>query len=267
MAVFEFSLFSKDCGGQMSVAMILPIFEKQDERIAEGERFQTLWFLHGGGGDHLSALHRTNIEYYAVKNKLAVVFPSVGRCHYANVPELGDFFDYLSDELPSLLRKYFPLSPAREDNFVCGTSAGALGAAKLAFTFPERYCAAGLFSMPPERPSDFEARFGREDPLVKRLISLFGDDLGALDGGPEDVGALAARYAAEGDGGLALFCCCGEDDPGFAVHQNFVEELSGLGIPLTSVSGPGGHAWSYWNAQFGPFFDWLPLKERDFFPL
>lgn len=62
MSQFSISIKSKSIGGQTSVSIILPIFEGMDDLIQPGEKFQTLWLLHGGAGDHTDYVRKTSIE-------------------------------------------------------------------------------------------------------------------------------------------------------------------------------------------------------------
>ena len=258
MSAMQISVFSHECGGNMPVSIVLPTFEKNASKL-DRSSCKTLWLLHGGGGDHTSFLCRSKIALYAIEHSIAVVMPFVGRCHYANIPDLGNFFDYLSDELPSLLRSTFPLSPEREDNFVCGASAGALGAAKLAFTFPERFAAVGLFSVPPLRPALFETKHHEELPLSRRLKRIFGDDLSACDGGPDDIESLIesyARYSAESFP-LKVFTACGDIDPGLQTHLACLDQLKANGVPYHSETIRGAHEWRVWDKALEDYVEWM----------
>jgi S-formylglutathione hydrolase FrmB len=56
------------------------------------------------------------------------------------------YWDFVSQELLHKARGFFPLSSAREDNFVAGLSMGGYGALKLALSLPERFAAAASLS-------------------------------------------------------------------------------------------------------------------------
>ena len=58
------------------------------------------------------------------------------------------YFTYVSEELPTLCRRMFSLSAAREKNYVFGLSMGGYGAMKCALTYPGRY-ARGISGMRP----------------------------------------------------------------------------------------------------------------------
>lgn len=58
----------------------------------------------------------------------------------------GAFYTYIVEELPVLMRQFFPLSEKREDNFIAGNSMGGYGAMKIGINNPDRYAAIGCFS-------------------------------------------------------------------------------------------------------------------------
>lgn len=57
----------------------------------------------------------------------------------------GAFYTYIVEELPVLMRQFFPLSEKREDNFIAGNSMGGYGAMKIGINNPDRYAAIGCF--------------------------------------------------------------------------------------------------------------------------
>ena len=77
---------------------------------------------------------------------LAVVMPAVHLSFYTDMAYGGKYWQFISEEVPAVVRDMFPLSSEREDNFVAGLSMGGYGAFKLALTYPERYAAAASLS-------------------------------------------------------------------------------------------------------------------------
>lgn len=91
-------------------------------------------------------MRRTNIERYAAARNLAVVMPAVGRSFYQDMAAGPRYWTFLSEELPAIMRGFFPLSEKRADNFAAGLSMGGYGAMRLALAHPERFAAAASFS-------------------------------------------------------------------------------------------------------------------------
>ncbi len=260
MASFTLSLKSDALGGQTSVSVVLPVFEDMESEIRAGERFQTLWLLHGGGGDHTDYLRKTAIEHWAVRHKLAVVMPEVGNSFYNDLPDGPQCYAYVVDELPRLLRKHFPLSDLREDNFIAGLSMGGFGAAKCAFNHPERYAAVALMSTGPVGPHQLARLFPQDDARFERT---FGK-MDAIPGTANDVWhvleqAMAAKVALP-----RIYDCCGTEDFAYEHFQAFRTFAEGIGVPVTYAEWPGTHSWDFWNEALPRIIDWLPLKERGF---
>jgi S-formylglutathione hydrolase FrmB len=105
-----------------------------------------LYLLHGLSDDHTAWSRYTSIGRYAEAAGLAVVMPAVHRSFYANESAGHRYWDFVSEELPEVVRTFFQVSDRSEDTFVAGLSMGGYGAVRLALTFPGRYAAAASMS-------------------------------------------------------------------------------------------------------------------------
>lgn len=270
MAQFTFSMFSPSVGGQTFVTVMLPIGAEYESTIQPGEKFQTLWLLHGGGGNSSEWARMTDIERIALNHKLAVVMPDVGSNFYSDLPNGPQYFKFVADELPAFLRKHFPMSDKREDNFVAGLSMGGFGAAKCAFNYPERYGAVGLMSTGPMNPIQLMKVMEhlRADGRVR------GDEwyqklFGGKDKIPcscNDIWFLLERAVQEKRELPLIYDCCGTEDmtyAGFLAFQRFARRI---GLDVTFEEGPGCHDWDFWEEYLHKFIAWLPLlKNRNYF--
>lgn len=88
--------------------------------VVKRDKHPVLWLLHGGSDDDTIWLRRTSIERYVSELGLAVVMPQVHLSFYTDMAYGGQYGTFLMDELPRIARSFFPLSEAREDNFVAG---------------------------------------------------------------------------------------------------------------------------------------------------
>jgi putative tributyrin esterase len=77
---------------------------------------------------------------------LAVVMPAAQRSFYTDMVTDQRYWTFISEEVPTLARHFFPLSEDRNENYVAGLSMGGYGAFKLALSYPERYAAAASLS-------------------------------------------------------------------------------------------------------------------------
>ena len=127
-------------GLNISVEVILP----QGEVPPRGHR--TVWLLHGMSDNETMWQRRTSIERYADAHNVAVVMPAVQLSCYADMAHGYPFYTFVTEELPRVMREFFPLSSAREDNYVVGLSMGGEGACKIGLSKPENYSVIGCLS-------------------------------------------------------------------------------------------------------------------------
>lgn len=257
MALIDCKFFSETLGMCSSLRVILP--ETTERRIgdvgvsrAAQPAFRghpTLFLLHGLSDDESIWTRATNVERYAAALGLAVVMPNVHRSFYSNMVHGYRYWDFVSRELLEKARAFFPLSHAREDNFVAGLSMGGHGAFKLALTLPETFAAgaslsgvADVSAFRHERVQDYELIFG---------------PTGAGRGSEQDLFHLAATLAASGRPRPRLFQCCGTEDFLLAQNREFRDHVQPLGFDYLYEEGPGLHDWAYWDKMIARTLDWL----------
>ena len=221
--------------------------------------YPTLYLLHGLSDDHTIWLRRTSIERYAAARNLAVVMPAVARSFYQDMASGLRCWTFLSEELPTLCRQWFPLSEDREDNFAAGLSMGGYGALRLALARPDRFAAAASLS----GALDLARRLreaGKEGSLVSRgeWEGMFGREL-ASGGTDCDLFALARKVSESKGPKPKLFLCCGTEDPLLEENRAFRKHLDAVKLPNTYEESPGQHDWGYWDSQIQRVLDWLPL--------
>lgn len=248
MALIQCDFFSETLQLSTSMNVVLP----QPARA----RYPVLYLLHGLSDDHTTWLRHTSIERYADALGLAVVMPTVQRSFYADMAHGNRYWTFVSQELPSLAHGFFPISDAREDNFVAGLSMGGYGAFKLALSFPQRFAAAASLSGALDQAGGMEYA---DAAFLAEMENIYGD-LDKLAGSPNDVMHLARRLAKSTGPRPRLYQCCGTED--FLYHQNlrFRDQGLKLGLDLTYEEGPGEHEWGYWDRMIQRVLAWLPLQ-------
>ncbi|MDF2669669.1 MAG: esterase [Paenibacillus sp.] len=210
-----------------------------------------LTLLHGLSDDHSTWVRRTSIERYAASKNVAIIMPAVNRSFYANMVHGGDYWTFISEELPAAARSYFRLSDRREDNFVAGLSMGGYGAFKLALRCPDRYAAAASLS----GALDIETR---RDTFPQDYANIFGID-SKLKGSEHDLFHLASELAASGEPRPMLFQACGTEDFLYKDNQQFLGHARELGLDLVYEEEPGSHEWGYWDMKIQRVLQWLPI--------
>ena len=266
MAFFDSHFFSETLGLSVSAHVLVPQATQRQIGMAGGARsgvpedgFPTLTLLHGLSDDHTIWMRRTSIERYAAAKNLAVVMPAVGRSFYQDLVSGPRYWSFVSEELPALMRGFFPLAASREANFVAGLSMGGYGALRLALAHPERYAAAASLSgaLDVVRICRDSGREGSRLSAAE-VESMFGPKREA-EGGASDLRALANRGLHSGAVRPKLYLSCGTEDPLLEENRALHRDLQTLGFEHTYEERPGAHEWGFWDAEFQRVLDWLPL--------
>lgn len=258
MAFFSCRHFSESLGMQTEAYVIIPQSASPRQigisSSAPRAEWPCLWLLHGLSDDHTIWTRRTSIERYAEEAGIAVVMPNGQRSFYTDMARGQAFWAYLSEELPLLLRDFFPLSARREDNAVAGLSMGGYGAAKWLLRRTECFLAGASLS----GVLDIGARYrmaihNPEEALRLQTMQLaFGDT--DPTGTEEDLLALASRL---GQNAPPLLQICGTEDFLYEDNLRFRDHALSCGLPLTYREGPGAHTWGYWDTEIQTVITWL----------
>jgi len=216
----------------------------------------TLYLLHGLGDNSSSWTRQSSLERYVWKKNLAVVMPEVHRSYYTDMLRGNNYWTFLSEELPAIARKFFPLSDKREDNFVAGLSMGGYGAFKLALSCPERFCAAAALSGALDR----RARMDDVGKLAEDFANTFGS-MEAYTGSPNDLLYLASELAKSEKPRPRLFQCCGTADFIYPENLTFRDHCQAIGLALDYHEHPEEeHEWAYWDRMIQDVLEWLPIR-------
>lgn len=234
-----------------------------------GGELPVLWLLHGGGGTHSDWQRFTNVERYASDQGIAVVMPCAGASRYCNMTYGGDYYDYLVNELPGVIRHFCPqLSEKRELNYIAGLSLGGSGAISLGMRNPDKFGAIGVFSassiIPLEhlRPLSAGGPQPPGGPGKKSVCMLnFGvENTGDLVGTEHDVLMHARNNVAVGNPLPWVFHAVGTEDHAYPVGlglKAFFEGFEGNPYHYEFHEEPGSHSWDFWDKWVRAFLGWL----------
>src|SRR5215212_6436429 len=242
MILNEVNLFSETLDMSSAVHVLIP--QRTQDKIKSGRRphYRTLYLLHGRTDDHTAWQRQTSIERYVEGLNLVVVMPAVHLSFYTDMAHGGKYWQFISEEVPTLVRELFSLSSDRKDNFVAGLSMGGYGTFKLALMHPERYAAAASLSGGLDVVDTIRADNPRNDEeKLEMLRNVFGD-LKNVPGSKHDLIALA-KQAAEAPVKPRLYQCWGTEDFLYPDNIRFREAIRKLPLDLTYEEGPGEHDW------------------------
>lgn len=211
---------------------------------------KTIYLLHGltgacGDWTDFTALPARAEEYDAL-----FIMPEAGRSFYMDQKNGGNYFSYIADELPDLVRRVFRVSAKREDTVVAGCSMGGFGALKCALSRPGTFgwcCAfssACLFLKDDleKNRAHFLERYG--EPIFRDFSAILGEDLAWR---PDMELLELAKHTARLPEKPAVYAACGEGDPFLTDNARFKRELEGLGYDLIYEELPGEHNWAFFD--------------------
>ncbi len=248
MALMHVHYYSEALNVQTTVDVILP--EPRQgigvEAAGDDQLPKVLYLLHGYSDDHTIWQRRTSIERYAAAYNLAVIMPGVNHSFYCNEAYGERYWDFVAEELPRVMHRFFRLSDKPEDTFVAGLSMGGYGAMKLALNHPERFGAAASFSG------------------ATTILGKISSNLGKrLSGGKSLRGTECDLYHMMKVNGAAekkprLYVACGTADFLYDQHQKFVPALKKAGWDVTRCDEPGAtHEWGFWDREIAKFLPWM----------
>ena len=268
MALLEIQIYSEVLMKEVSLAVILPLPTitnmEYGDHVAypdHHQKYQTLWLLHAATGDYTKCLRSSRIETYAREHQLAVVMPSLENSCGHNIPYYGDFFTFITEELPAKLGAVLPLSRKREHNFVAGPSIGGYTAFMLALRRPEQYAAAiSLAGGLDLKLAGTNKNTERWFTLIKQ--SLFGENNEYYDPHIHDLEVIAQDLKESGKIQPRFYACCGEEDLYRHVGQGVIASMQAMGFDVTYVMGHGRHDWDYWDSHLREAIEGLQLNRE-----
>lgn len=252
MAFLQTQFFSEALVVAVTVNVILPEPKMgigiQTAEVAQ-EDPAVLYLLHGYSDDHSIWMRRTSIERYAAAHNLAVIMPAVNHSFYTNEQTGERYWDFVADELPRAMHKFFRLSKDPARTFVAGLSMGGYGSLKLALTFPERFAAAASFSGC-VNIADMTERKNQASNFTR----IFGS-VDALPGSENDLFYLLEKNA-KAPHRPRLYVSCGTADFLYHQHQAFLPQAAKYDWDVTHYEKPGAiHEWGFWDEQIKTFIE------------
>lgn len=251
MALINLDFFSEALGMQSEVLVVMPqrggLGEIGVTNNGGGRNIKVLYLLHGLSDDQTIWMRRTSIERYAGYYGICVVMPNGHRSFYTDMKYGGDYYKYITKELPMRMQEFFNVSDKREDTFIAGLSMGGYGALKAALREPDRYAAASALSAVTdiaefcgERSELFTAIFGEgqavpdEDDLIKLVDAHKNDKIKP-----------------------GVFIGIGRQDGLYDQNVRFKKILEDNGYDLTYRESDGVHCWEFWDEYIQYTLQWM----------
>lgn len=213
--------------------------------LTQKEDYGVLVLLHGLHKDRKEWLLDSQMPFLVRELPLLVVMPTCRNAFYVNTANGYAYMDYITKEIPSLIRAMFPVSPDPRRWTVMGESMGGYGSLVCGLHHPEVFGGIAAFSpvtdiskAPALLPDVcFEDVFGSREEAVQKGFDLFG----------------LAEQLKEAP---PVRMCCGKSDPLLDMNRRFYEKIRSF--PDVAYSeGEGGHDFLYWNPMIPEVLSWI----------
>jgi putative tributyrin esterase len=247
MALLTMKFYSQVLGMNSSIQIIIP-----DMCIEDG-KYPVLYALHGASENYTRWLRETAVERYANKYGIAVIIPETAQGYYTDMKDGYDYFTYISDEIPKIIKDTFPkITTEKKYTFIAGVDIGGYGAMKMLFSKDSAFSSAASISgilsikkyMQYVKTNNYE--------LLPRLINIWGN-IEELDSEKIELIGIIKKITSEDQ---RLFLCWGNDD--FTKDWN-IEFLNFYNdkFNIESYEYEGNHSWESWSEQLEKLFEWL----------
>jgi S-formylglutathione hydrolase FrmB len=247
MSLLQMTFRSKVLNLDSPVNLILP----EDNDGVSKPPYKLLYLLHGYSDDHTAWLRNTRIHSHVWGRNIAVVMPAAAHSFYCNEFHGKRYWDYISEELPMMVGKYFNLPENRENTYVAGLSMGGYGAAKLALNYPERFAGAICLSGAMGCVNDGSG-------IIPPIFNDLFENVDAYLNGNSNLFKLAPEVAKlPPEQKPRFFLTCGTKDFLRPEVLRFDKMMKGLDFDYTYIEDMGfEHTWDYWDYRIQTGLDW-----------
>jgi putative tributyrin esterase len=216
--------------------------------------YPTLYLLHDMGDNHSSWLRKTSLERYAEDPSLAIVMPAGHLSYYTDMSYGKAYFTFITEELPFICERMFPLSTSKDDRFIAGNGIGGFGALNAALSASSHiYSKAASFSSPIDIHG-IVAKMNDED-----VLNTFGKKE-ELKGSANDLYAAVTSLLKSKQDLPEIYLFSDEGDIFFKENESFEQYLASKGVPVRfDRSQTGYKGWKQSDYTLDKFFTLLSL--------
>lgn len=243
------SFESKLVGQTLPYIVVLPV--DYDKLASQSNRYPVLFLLHGLAGHYDNWTARTKLANYAAQYSMIIVTPEGNNGWYTDsITVPADKYEtYFFDELiPDVQRRYRTIE-TREGRGIVGLSMGGYGALKFGVKHPETFAFAGSMSGALGAASWTESDLRGLESIWRTLAPIFGHEDNPMRKA-NDVHKLYRDFPPARLRELPyVYLDCGTEDALLQSNRSFAEILLERKIPHEYRQLPGGHSWTYWDAQ------------------
>lgn len=213
--------------------------------LAQKGDYGVLVLLHGLHKDRKEWLLDSQMPFLVRELPLLVVMPTCRNVFYVNTANGYDYMDYITREIPALVRDMFPVSHDPRKWTIMGESMGGYGSLVCGLHHPEVFGGIAAFSSVADAMDAgallpdvcFEDVFGSREEAVRKGYDLF-------------------HLADQLKKAPPLWMCCGESDFLLDMNRRFYDKIRSKWDVVYS-EGEGDHDFLYWNPRIPEVLSWI----------
>lgn len=229
------SIYSTAMDKSIRCVVILP--ESYDGR--NEKRFPVVYLLHGYSGDYSNWIIKApSIKEDADKYKMIIVCPdgAYGSWYFDSPTDQKIMYKtHVGIEVPNFIDSAYRTIPERKARAIAGLSMGGHGAIYFAWSFPEKFGAAGSMSGAVDI-TPYKGKYGLQKTLGDSTqISLY-ERFSMVNFVRDSISPLPA-----------LIVDCGLKDPFINDNRLLHHRLMEGNVPHDYIERPGKHDWAYWQ--------------------
>lgn len=233
---------------KLNFAVVLP--DGYSDKQASRRIYPVLYLLHGLSGRFDNWIRNADLSYSKGLD-LIIVTPEGGNGWYTDsvtVPN-DKYESYIIKELIPEIDNRFRTIADRRGRMIAGLSMGGYGAIKFGLKYPGMFSLVGSFSGALDAPLR-----GQDSKYLRpSILSVFGTDDGPVRKA-NDVFRLLRDMPADAVKNLPyIYLSCGTEDFLFQANRDFDALLIEKKVPHEYRELPGGHTWTFWDAQVKEF--------------
>jgi putative tributyrin esterase len=240
---------SKLVGATLPYNVLLPV--GYNEPAAKSKRYPVLYLLHGLFGHYGNWIEKTKLADYTVTSDFIIVMPEGNDNWYtdsATVPT-DKYESYIMQELIPDVEKRFRVNSERGSRAIAGLSMGGYGALKFGVKYPQQFVFVGSMSGALGAATWTEAEMKGLAAIWRTLQPVYGPE-NSPTRAANDASKLYRELPAADIAALPfVYLDCGTEDPLLQSNRGFADILVSRKIPHEYRQLPGGHTWTYWDAQ------------------
>lgn len=228
------NIYSPSMNKAIKTVVIIP-----DSYFEKTENYNTIYLLHGYGGDHLSYIDNIpELEAYADELDFIIICPDGGNNWYFDSPVNKEirYETFVSVELVSFIDSSYMSKAGRKSRAVTGMSMGGHGALYLGIKHPEIFGVIGSMS----GGVDFRP-FPRNWELA-RVLGPYHEE--PLNWENHTVINMVSQLKNKGS---HIFIDCGTEDFFLEANRKLHNKMLKQGTDHIYREYPGIHNWEYWR--------------------